>query len=465
MDKKIEILGNGSVGDKAKQFQLKALDLSEIGWNIQKKFILAQDFLTELLQGQVLSSDSREPRIKNRQLFQHLSSSLSSSFGNVPLAVRFSGDKDARGTGTYLTNFCTLSNLEQALSEVLGSHSSEEALIFRKLAKAGETFGIIIEPIIGQRLGDVFSPIFSGFGYTSTLRGEGYLSIVPGLGGGVSSSEGEKIFASDLKESKGSLEEYLFGELEKMSSYLSPKKRRLSVLLRNFGSRELGFLGDAFDLKSEEVMKTYFDFEALGLDTFFRTLNLNPLFEMMESTERTFGTPQYFEWAMTLDNEAKAKYWITQIADCDKEVDSLEFEDFGDTLFLAHTVTGTGKKDCSDIICCWNQEDLKKLPTFNNSHSQYILMFSSRLSRLGALHLKDFYNAAVLLELQDANHIGDPISHLVGKVKETGLYFGVLDYEGEIAPRWDIFSGEETIYKGKLGVCASEAKNRLVIYR
>ena len=110
--------------------------------------------------------------------------------------LRSSAEGDARGTGTYKSAYTEngLPIVRKTLQNVLSSYFSQDAIAFRRDANTGEGFAIIIEPMIGQKIDNwCFAPVLSGFGYTSTSRGEGYISAVPGLGGGVESKDIEKI--------------------------------------------------------------------------------------------------------------------------------------------------------------------------------------------------------------------------------------------------------------------------------
>ena len=197
---------------------------------------------------------------------------------------------------------------------------------------------------------------------------------------------------------------------------------------------------------------------------------------MIEEVEQAFGKPQYLEWAITIES-GKPAYWIIQIADVDKKLDSLEFEDFGKPMFIGHSVTGTGIKDSSKIALCWNFEDIDCLDEFNKKNKDYILMFSSRLttSMIESKHKKlsygNFNNAPVFLEIQDATHsAGRPIAHLGGQLDMAGKIFGVLDHHAEIPPDWDSFDKNKhkedglTVCNGKFRVIGSEKQNRIVVY-
>lgn len=485
----IEIIGNGNIGDKARQLVEKTPKLKDIGFYVPRRTVLAEDYFDGFFQRNGLGENLRsveivedlEAKIRSgsltREEFQALQG-VSSSYGNSPLAVRSSAEGDSRGTGTYKSEFTEnqIGHLRKSVQKVLASYFSEDAVAFRRDAKTGDGFGVLVEPIIGQDIDWCFAPVLSGFGYTSTSRGDGYVNIVPGLGGGVDTRDGERITEDVLKQFGGNLEDYLHEERSSMFSMFGGKTKRNSALLRTDSSWSFdrSYSGNAYHAPNRwnrgDVCRTSLNFEEAELDNAFRELNLNPLFEMMKRMEDNFGKPQYFEWAMTLENR-KPKYWITQIADVNKKLDTMDFEDLGDIIFMGHTVTGTGAKECYKIANCWNPDDVGPLYDFNQNHRDYVLLFSSRLTTCGNkyLHYSAFNNASVFIEIQDARHTGDPVAHLGGQLDMTGKLFGVLDYDAEVPPQWDKFDSREKdesgirVYQGKVKVVASERQNKMVV--
>ena len=481
----IEIIGDGDIGDKARQLVYKTPKLEEIGFYVPRRTVLAENFFDGFFQRNGLGENLRsveiiedlEAKIRSgsltREEFQALQR-VSSSYGDNPLAVRSSAERDARGTGIYKSEFTEnqIGQVRKSVQRVLASYFSEDAIAFRKDAEASEGFGVMIEPMIGQEIGCYFAPVLSGFGYTSTSRGEGYVVIVPGLGSGVDTRYGERITEEVLKQFGGNLEDYLYEERRSMFSIFGGKTKRKSALLRT--DSYLG-LNDSYSGKAYHapdkwtkggVYRTSLDFKEAGLDDAFRELNLNPLFEMMKRMEDVFGKPQYFEWDMILEN-GKPKYWITQIADVNKKLDVMDFEDLGDIIFMGHTVTGTGVEECYKIANCWNPDNIDPLYDFNQNHRDYVLLFSSRLTTGGGggyLHYSAFSNASVFLEIT-----GDPIAHSEGLLDITGKLFAVLDYHAEVPPQWDKFQekvrdeGGISVYQGKVKVVASERQNKMVV--
>jgi len=489
----IEIIGSGNIGDKARQLLEKTPKLREIGFHTPRRTVLAEDFFDGFFQRNGLGNNLEEVAVTGdleakirrgsltREEFETLQR-ICDFYGNSPLAMRSSAQGDARGTGIYRTEFSenTVVGARKSLLVVLASYFSSDAIAFRKDSATGEGFGIIMEPIIGQKFevagSYILAPVLSGFGYTSTSRGEGYVNIVPGLGGGVETRDGERISRSSIQEFDGNLREYQYSERGAM--WGGRKAMRKSALLQTDGTFLSGEYSSiaffpATKYSPAEVSPTYIRLED-SIRRTFEEIRLFPLFEMMERMEEAFGRPQYFEWAMTLE-DGKPRYWITQVADISKKLDMMDFEDLGDVLLMGHTVTGTGTKECYRIANCWNPDDIDRLHEFNQRNVNYVLLYPSRLTssivrrEFRQLQYGDFNNASVFLEIQDANHSGDPVAHLGGQLDMTGKLFGVLDRDAEIPPQWDKFHAKEIeigglrVYDGKVRVIASERQNRIVV--
>lgn len=441
LESDITVIGNGSVGEKARQLILKTPQLREIGFYTPPRIILAErsfdDFfgrnrLGTRLRDVDISQDTQD-RVRRGSLSSHQFETLKeivTFFGNNPLVIRSSAEKDARGTGTYKSVFTNpdLRDVRKSLQQVLASYFSESAVAFRGDAQTGEGFGIIIEPLIGQThthvtREDRFAPVLSGFGYTSTARGEGYVSVVPGIGGGVETRYGERITRQLLEQYGGLLQEYL--RRERLAIAHGRKAAKDSSLLT--GDR-YGYTADAYvpprhyrqkgEFSSTKIELTDETTQALEM------LNMNRLFTMMDQMEKAFNTPQYFEWAMTFEGNQPV-YWVVQVADANPRLDMMDFEHHGEVMFMAHTVTGTGIKDCTKIVGCWTLQDIDKLNEFNKINANYILIFLSDLTtfrKARRLQYGDFNNAAVLLEVQREHHAGDPIAHLGGQLEMTGNF-------------------------------------------
>ncbi len=501
--KNFDIIGTGPIGEKASELLAKTPTLIELGFKVPRRTVLAQGFFDGYFQrngfGQSLDmvnpSDDLESRVRNGSFtlgeFESLKK-LSLSFGATPLAVRSSAMGDARGTGTYKTVFTDnkLGPLSKGVKEVLASYFSPSAIAFRKDANLESGFGVLLEPIVGHRLPyNQFAPFLSGFGYTSSAKGEGYISIIPLLGGGVDSKLGEILTEKGIKGFDGNFEEYLHETYMAMSHGDLPRRR--SLLLRNERDGFRSFMGSYFHGSGFSqgrgrahggLIYTSFG-EGSDFERALSDFNALPLFQTMKEMEVRFGVPHYFEFAVTL-RKNKPVYWITQIAGLNPSM--LDFQEFGgleNAIFMGNTVTGTGTKECRQIVDCFNPSDVDSLHEYNKTHSGYLLVFSSRLTTLLArryfrmnpeygrtLEYQDFSNASVLVEIQDADHVGNPIAHLGGQVSMTDKFFAVLDYDAEVKPQFDRLEnhkkmiGRIGVYDLPLRVVANERKDKLVVY-
>lgn len=481
------IVGQGNIGEKARQLMNKTPALKDIGFNVHRRTILSEGYFDRFFQRNGLGANLREvaddssvvDRIKAGFLpfedFAALRRTCLSYGLQVPIIIRSSAEGDARGTGTYASELSENNPqlVRKALQKVLSSYFSESAIAFRRDAKTGEGFGVIIEPVAGQEQTRIyedgagstkfFAPILSGFGYTSTLQGEGYISAVPGLGGGVDSKEGLQLTRKFLAEADGNLINYLL-------NLRTNQWKRDKLLLR----KETNGKVYAFPRYNRRGDVAYQSMD-LYRNNNFGDLNMFSVFGMMSEMETVFGKPQYFEWAMTIES-GEPKYWILQIADVNKKVDNFEFGNFGQVLFMAHTVTGSGMRNCGKIVQCWNIQDIPALNLFNKENEGYVLMYSSRLTtsvnRSGNLRYADFSNAGVFLEIQDALHSSrSPVAHLGGQLELAGKLFGVLDNGAEVPPNFDEFrSGQHdegglSVYNGNIKVVADEKKDKMVLYK
>jgi len=487
----IEVIGKGNIGNKARQLLEKTSQLREIGFHTPRRVVFAENYFDEFFQRNNLGNNLQEvignnleEKIKKGSLSRNefeILQGVVDSFGGRHLAIRSSAQGDSRGTGTYKTSFSvgSVGRVKKAMRDVLASYFSEDATLFRKDAGTGEGFGIIVEPLIGNDFDFQFAPILSGFGYTSTSRGEGYINAVPGLGGGVESRDGEKITESSIKPYRGDLTLYLMEEFQKMVGLHRTKPARGSALLQTESGLRTGdsYTGLSFFSRENKVENTSFHFgDHYGekrAGEIFNRLNLNPFFEKIKRLENVFGQPQYFEWAMTEEGETP-RYWITQIADISKKLDLMDFGSIGTPLITAHTVTGTGVQRCYKIADCWNPKDIGPLHEFNRNNKDYVLLYGGRLTSSALagcrkLSYNDFSNASVFLEIQDVQHTGTSVSHLGGQLDMTGKFFGVVDYDAEVRPNFEKIHSREKdvgrikVYHGKMRVISSERQNKLVV--
>lgn len=506
-----EIIGKGSIGAKARELQNKASILKAVGFNIPRTTVLAEGFFDGFFRRNALGGNLREAsKVSNIQsgIGEGYFSSddlktlkkVTSSYGNTPLVIRSSAEGDARGTGIYESVFTDnkIEGVRKGIQKVLASYYSPSATAFRRDAKTDEGFGVIIQPLVGQVIysGErkIFAPVLSGFGYTS--REEGYINVVPGIGGGVETGCGERLTKAALEPYNGNLKEYV----EDVRSMMTRNKivKRKSALLRTMGIYDLNSINVLFETMYN--LKGYFlpyknlDGRASDissnldqrLNTSFQKVNLNPLFDNMQKMEQAFGKPQYLEWAMTLE-KGKPKYWVVQIADIDKKKDIFDFEKFGEPFIEAHMVTGSGVKDVNAAIFCSDPHEIDLLNYFNEKHKNYLLFITSSLTSDACkrwryenggrnLEFADINNASVIIEVSDAEHLSEPKDHFKGSLDITGKLFGVTKFDrddNKFCDKWRDFWRRDSIKKNsnmkireniKAKVVGSERQNRLVIF-
>lgn len=486
----IEIVGNGNIGEKARQLLEKMSSLAKIGFSAPRRTVLAEGYFDGFFQRNGLGANLRsveisedlEAKIKNGSLTSEELEVLKTvilSYRKKPLVIRSSGEGDARGTGIYNSEF-TVNSLEwvtESLQSVLASYFSTAATTFRMDANREEGFAVIVEPMIGQKIRSFFAPLLSGFGYTSTSRGEGYINIVPFLCGGVDSSYGERLTENILKGFNGSLARYRDSAREDARVTLKTRLTRESGLLGtcnpDFSSMNSCY-GKVFVRGSADTRGKVLN-ETSRLEgeikRVFDEVDLLPLFEMMKRMEDAFGRPQYFEWAMTT-SKGKPKYWMLQIADVDKKLDVLDFGDLGEVLFSGHSVTGSGIKECDKIAYCIDYWQIESLRKFNQRNNDYVLLYSGKLTKgapVAEMNYEHYSNASVFIESPDSFHDEEPIDHLRGQMDLTGKLFAILDRGSVRMQQWRKFKtrlineNELQVYRGKVRIIGSEMQNRLVV--
>ena len=173
-----------------------------------------------------------------------------------------------------------------------------------------------------------------GFWIYVQFKGEGDVSIVPGLGCAVKTDAGERIGLGRFKPYTGYLGDYIHDEVGDMVFGFTHKRRSalLGTLSRGMDSSFNMLTYFSGISESDHVIMTSLTLPK-DLHSVMNGLNLTSFFSTIERMEQAFGKPQYFEWAMTADGDQPV-FWIIQIADVNKKLDSREFGDFGKAVFL-----------------------------------------------------------------------------------------------------------------------------------
>lgn len=472
-------MGQGNIGEKARQLIEKTLAIEEVGLMVPNRCVLAEDFFDSLFQSlnlgknlsEISPDDSLESLIEGSSLtsqqiltLQEVKERLKSPY----LAVRSSAEGDSRGTGTYHSEFITNpADLPKAVTKVLASYFSQNAITFREKAQTGKGFGIIIEPIVEQQLqkrkfDDIIlrGPVYSGFGYTSTSKGGGYIKIVPGLFGGVSNKRGVTLGEFDLS-CGGDWYFKLLQLSEKVgcSGEYHPH-RALFQYARGHCIKEGKFSDYDMSLFDRKVERQLFRLD---------TKKIGQVLQRMKLLEERFGTPQYFEFAMTLQDK-KPIYWITQIADVSLKTDVFDFG-YDNIKFDCDMVTGSGDIKCQKIVRIDDHKNYGALRKFNQENDNYVLIYPDSLvtgaNPFPKMQFYHYSNAKVMIEFGAGNH-EDPISHLAGQADMAGKFVGSL-YFDRLYPDWDWLDDNSSkqegllVYDGGVRVIASEKQDRMIV--
>jgi hypothetical protein len=444
-----ETIGAGEIGTKAEEVRDKALESMRLGLRVPPSIALAEEFFLDVVD-KALKTENPQRTITYERLSpekRRILEARGKRFGS-PLAIRSSAVEDGRGTGIYSTVFCTnnVDVIERAVMHVLASDYSPDAIQFREDAHKSEGFGVLMQPLIGRNIDWGFGPLISGVGYTSTMRGEGYVTAVPGLGGGVISQEAQRISPDELGKYNGRLMDFILDLREMRKRYRSGSLTSDSALVKadGFIGEPLKYKGKLFREVDEEpfggvVQRNKFSY-SLKTEDFIYGLNFGRFFDTMKKLEESIGMPQYFEYAI-IDDNAEPAIYLTQIADANEKLDPIEFGNLENIIMGGRSVRGSGIMDCQSIVLCLSEEAIKPLREYNARYCSYLLYFSSDLTSEGTrtyskLGLRDFNNADVFVELQETTHYGNPQEHLSQRLWEAGKIFAVYDPRAEDNSEW-----------------------------
>ncbi|MFT4308456.1 MAG: hypothetical protein ACMXYM_03740 [Candidatus Woesearchaeota archaeon] len=456
----VVVFGSGLIGDKAEELIRKTPLYASHGFAAPPRVVIASDVLEDLVERVRVRDPLQTARLENDLM--RVVEPVCSCFEDRVLVARSSAEGDARGSGIYASVFSRNDprSLGQAVSGVLESYWSADAVALREDAGLGEGLAVLVEPLVGGDVGSGRAPSLSGLGYSSTAEGEGIVVVVPGIGGGAFTRGGERITLSSLCD--GSLREYI--DTQRTLIMLSRTPLRGSRLLRTdiSGLVDHEYHGDVF-APDGKVQSGVID--RRRVDESIDRVDLPLLFDAMNNVEDIVGCPQYIEWALAEDH----RFSLIQAADARPNLDSLVFESGGATLFYADSVVGTGSLTSELIVRCRNPDAIPALHAFDRFNAGYVLIYSSRLVRSGSdrdLYYGFVRNAAAFVEEQDSVHSGDPLSHLCTEFELAGKPFGVLDQQ---SARWDRYNDRASyeygieVYRGLVRLQASERENRMRI--
>lgn len=319
----IVVYGKGPPGDRAADLFKKSPRLSRMGIWLPRRIAFAEGALDYFVDingisqslGETIINSDVEEQIKKATSFGSLYGvfeEMGASFSR-PVVVRASGEKALLGTGYYKSDFLvpTASRMRRAFQVVTASYLSNEAKTARDNASVNDWgFGVMFEPMIGQVLdqkGEVLAPLLSGYATSS------YMKIYPGLDG-KSNRGAEHISREDIFRHGGRLGAYL---AEQRQLHIDGLKKRSLQGLLTLGTGEPIRNVQVYNPKvfSNGFTKNHHLSLDPGLEERLLNLNLLPVFSAMDQMEAVFDSPQYFEFAITLDAGGSPLIWGLQATD------------------------------------------------------------------------------------------------------------------------------------------------------
>lgn len=478
----IEVVGGEIIGEKAEMLREHESLIAEVGLEIPPTTVIA----SETVQAHSGLNGQTEAELK----------SVTEKYRTSPaIVIRSSAEGDGAGNGVYESGFATnsLEFIVEEASLVIDSFSTDSAKDFRRQAKLGDSFALMVQPIIGQDLDTTehwehFGPCLSGFGYSSSTQHlNGYMNVVAGIGGGVDRLGGQILTPEEIEDvaSKSILfsERYKNGAPLNFYEFLDaltqldmsdPRsnerndfrsgdgifaheltKREFALaryLIREAGTQKYtlktnGLLSAGMEEPTGQTNeKGRPEYEFVESEFLQATKKFMPdkLFETMNKLEKLAGYPVYIEWAM--DSETRPV--ILQVAPAEQTSRNKKEANLqGDIIAEAKSLLGNGTRKSSKIIAIASPDDIEHLREFNGDpdNEGYILIFGSALSSnrsMRPLNYADCSKAGALIEMQatEQEHkhaIGNVVDHLFGASRQTDKFIGEVNSAiGDIESLW-----------------------------
>lgn len=498
-ENKIAILGNGEMGDKARELLQSTERLRRLGLNTPQRVVLTQEFLDPLFQNNKLGNGLGQFRRhslyelflrkqnKGGYPFERLMAAKWSSdqklvlnavaafFAGSFLMVRSSAVNDARGIGIY-TSVPSLPNstsLDFAIKKVLASYESEKAKAYRERVGTDLGMGIILEPVVGNKYDEEYvAPIISGVAFTGIGDREAVLRIVPGIGSGVDIKNPLVVNESSYGD-YSSLLDYIYG-IER-NDFAEEQQIALSCFEGVYKSNTQYGVSAKFAYQ-------YGDGAEFGYGTSFteedflsaiEKINLRVLFQALKRIRQEIGE-SYLEWAITFEN-GKPQISILQIAPMTLRPE-IDHSSNGALLFSGRASLGTARKNCQHIVFIQSRLDLEKLAKFNDSHANYLLIYPTRATfNTQYLAIRptfaNIHRVGALLEISSKLHVERPESHWeglldvsdipLGQIHKSDFTSSFLEFEKKVFAARK-FSGL-TVYDGNFVVLSDERTGRFEV--
>ncbi len=234
-------------------------------------------------------------------------SAIREKWGDVPIAVRSTAGRDARGTGVYTSHIVANEPraIRWAFLDVLESFFTSSAREWRRLTNAPKKFAIMMEPMVGQEIAidetRRMAPILSGMGYSSSYTGAGFLKKTYGIGGG-----------SGQKLTRMLLADYDFD---------AGRLFQDGGILRGHPFCDVAYENDS---DSRLITAQPSGIDHTSLHRLIQDVSYLPILSGLEMLQEATGKPMYIEWAVRR-HEGRQQNFLTQIAPIEPETDIWEF--------------------------------------------------------------------------------------------------------------------------------------------
>lgn len=397
----------------------------------------------------------------------------------VPLVIRSSAHGDAPGTGFYHSDFyikqgsskLDFEKFIKLIKIVLASEFSESAFLFRQKRDLDPGMAIIIEPVFGRDVtsevklgtGTYSAPDLSGFGYSSTGYGSGYVSVVSGMS--TTAVAGGGILVPNAYGGRTNFDAYCYDH-------------RLTSRLK-----DLNDSASVFSFEDGRLISTEFWSNAQ------MRFSLTDLFTRLEQLEQLIGRPQYIEWAVRGRGSFGAEPYevaILQISDIYPSEDSVVFPEHPESVVTSSSfVMKGGAESCREVFFLSDRIPVRILEEFNRRYKGYVLVADYKYfslvrgsheymggGALRAMHLKysQYNNAAAIVVCGPQEACWSVKGHFDGALKGTDTIgmFQVTSARGiqlQLLKQLDSDDHPESspIVKANVRIVASEKEQRGIL--
>lgn len=463
----IWIIGRGSLCDKARELVEKHDALVRCGLPPVQTFILANGFFVPFFDRAserhgAITEESIAATDFNEEEMSIISSVLSrvrpfavhedeSGAQVFPIAVRSSGEGDARGTGINKTCFPMNNPAEvaAAVKVVLGSAYCDDAREYQRVNSLGPKMDVIIQPVLADAVATFgrdkgFAPYIAGYAYTSRSDRTGYLSMV--MGHGAAAVEGRGV-AVDIGDGRSFYDIYNAGE--KGGLYQLRDRIYFPGPLTKDNLLEPSSPDSTF-ISMEGALE-----RGVVRGSNYPRQNFEQVFDSLARLQQELGAPQYVECAALLRDDG-LEWHALQVADASVKDDPVEFPaSLENVLFDGYAGYGNGVRHISKVLLINSARvSLEEIQKLNDEFAEaraegrdgYVIVFHSGFVSMENTKSKPSFkhisNASAVLPVSAFYHAsGKIIGHFLGCIERSNIFFGVERDSGAIERMRQVLSG------------------------